>query len=89
MCFSQQEINFLKNFNRSVAGWYLLKRRTTLNDLKRPTTNMKQTEATYNEQETTWNDPQRVKHNLQRSEVTKNRQKKTGNQQQQGGFEII
>ena len=51
---------------------YLLKRATTWNDLKRPTTSKKQPE-------TTWNDLQRVRNNLKRPETTYNEQETTWN----------
>ena len=65
----------LQNFQiirtRMLFWRYLLKRGTTWNDLKRPTSSKKRPETTYNEQETAWNDLQRARNNLKRPITSK------------------
>ena len=61
-------IDMTTHYNK-IQG-YLLKRETTLNEMKRP-------EITYNEQETTWNDLQQAGNNLKRTTTSKLKQPET------------
>ena len=56
--------------------WYLLKRGTTWNNMKRPTTSTKRPDTTYNDLERARNDLKRVRHNLQWPEHSYNEQRK-------------
>ena len=61
-------IDMTTHYNKTQG--YLLKRETTLNEMKR-------TEITYNEQETTWNNLQQAGNNLKRTTTSKLKQPET------------
>ena len=74
LSFATNESDFI--FNEKFCR-YLLKRGTTWNNLKPPTTRKKQPETTFNEQETTYNEQEvtlndlpRAKNNLKQPEIT-------------------
>ena len=69
------------NIHKHWQDWYLLKRGTTWNDLKRPETtwndlqqarnDLKQPTTTYTQQETTWNNLQRARNDLKPPKTSK------------------
>ena len=86
-CKKQHTYCFLPfGFINVIVFGYLLKRRTTWNNLKRPTTSKKRPEerpeTTYNKQEMTWNELHRARNDLKRPTASKKRPETTYNKQE-------